>query len=97
MGTVGGHPEVGRGPSHHLYLHKKSFPPLLHTMNKILPCPFCGNEPKKRIAPAFQKTSGKSRYLADCVHLECGCWGRPSVVRENGEEAMELWNKRVST
>ena len=51
---------------------------------KILPCPFCGEEPFIDTAEHFIK----------CRNLECGCMPHTKYHVSN-EKAIEAWNKRV--
>lgn len=53
--------------------------------DKLRECPCCGGE-------AFEYYSGSQLEFCEVVCKECGCRSK----RKTEEEAIALWNKRVS-
>lgn len=56
-------------------------------MDKLLPCPFCGQMPK---AEWGESIDGFAKY-----YIECECYANPMVSDQNSISAIELWNRRV--
>ena len=59
-------------------------------MTKLKPCPFCGST----AIDIEDKFTFRTFYYAVCNYNKGGC-GATGGTRDNEEEAVEVWNRRV--
>ena len=69
--------------------------------DKLLPCPFCGGEAKRKLIKPYRKIKGRGQsYLAIIGCKTVGCTVEVSQAAFSREEAWEyaekLWNRRAA-
>ena len=68
-------------------------------MNKLLPCPFCGNKNISVVVDSAEYSLGLSEeasFKVVCSKTSCGC-GASSGWCNAEDEAINDWNKRITT
>ena len=63
-------------------------------MEKLKPCPFCGNTDGVKIEPHYNPLPRQDGYEFGCHNLYCAM--QPTGWAETAELAVEIWNMRAN-
>lgn len=63
--------------------------------NRLLPCPFCGEEAAIWYFPQHDRSLLKEAYYVGCTNDNCGCELEHPGSYKSLDDAVNAWNRRA--